>query len=183
MKSNMVDDYGYQHFDKMAYTLESSTAKKDKETTFHEDGIDKPFLITTWQSVQKKGPEFFSQFDALLIDEVHGVTESGKALSSISKYCYNAKYKIGLTGTLGENDADKQAVLGFIGPVVYKVKSKMLMDLGILSPIKINNIIYRYPSKVQRQIKGASYSEECKIIEEYEPRNEVIGEIIRSSYN
>jgi len=182
MKGNMVDDYGWDKFDTMAYTLTGDTKQADKDAIFDDGGMDKPFLITTWQSVQKRGPAFFEQFDAILVDEVHGVTESGKVLANIAKMTYNAKYKIGLTGTLGENEADKQAVLGFIGPIVYKVKSKQLMDMGILSPIKINNVICRYPAKVQAQIKGSTYSEECSIIEEYEPRNEVIGEIITEAH-
>jgi len=183
MKGNMVDDYGYKHFDTMAYTLTGDTSKSDKEAIFDENGMNRPFLITTWQSVQKRGQEFFSQFNALIVDEVHGITESGKVLANIAKLSYDAKYKIGLTGTLGENEADKQAVLGFIGPIVYKVKSKLLMDLGVLSPIKINNIICRYPTKVQAQVQGSTYSEECKIIEEYEPRNIIISDIIRDSHS
>jgi len=55
------------------------------------------------------------------------------------------------------------------------------MDLGILSPIDIKNIICRYPVKVQNQIKGAAYAQEVAIIEEYEPRNVVISDIIRET--
>ncbi len=183
MKGNMVDDYGWKHFDTMAYTLNKDTPKKEKDAIFNPNGMDRPFLITTWQSVQKRPQSFFEQFNAIIIDEVHGVTESGKVLANIAKLSYGAKYKIGLTGTLGENEADKQAVLGFMGPIVYKVKSKLLMDLGVLSPIDIKNIICRYPTKVQKMVTGASYDQEVKIIEEYEPRNIVISDIIRNNPN
>ena len=183
MKSNMIDDYGWKNFNNMAYTLNKDTPQKEKDAIFNVNGMDKAFLITTWQSVQRKGPEFFDQFNAIIIDEVHGVTESGKVLANIAKLSYGAKYKIGLTGTLGENEADKQAVLGFIGPIVYQVKSKLLMDMGILSPIEIKNVICRYPAKIQNLVKGASYDKEVTIIEEHEPRNVIISDIIRSTSN
>jgi len=137
----------------------------------------KPVLISTYQSLAKKSPEFFNKFDAVIVDEVH----SAKAISiqQILKHCKNAEYRIGLTGTLPSNDADKWTLFGFIGPVIYDLSSKELIDQGILSQISINNLILKYPNSMLKS--RIDYQQEVKDIIDYKNRNKALDYIIENS--
>jgi len=176
MRSNFVDDYGWKDFDNKGYLLCKDTKDKDKKE-ISKNEINRPFLVTTWQSIQKKTDKWFQQFDAIIVDEVHGVTNSGKALQSISKKCLNARYKIGLTGTLGDNEADKQTTIGYIGPVAFTVKSKELIDKGVLSKIEIRNLIIRYNEELSLKGLQKEYNTEIDLIESIPERNKIFNTI------
>ena len=63
-----------------------------------EKTTDKPLTISTWQSLYKMPPEYFKQFDYVIGDEAH--LFKAQSLTTILTSCVNAKYRIGLTGTL-----------------------------------------------------------------------------------
>jgi superfamily II DNA or RNA helicase len=178
--SNIKDDYSYPKITEQSYMLYGGTSPEDKRSIDNPRGIDRPYLITTYQSIMRKPDEWFSQWDCLLIDEVHGVSSNGKSLKEISQKCYNAKYKIGYTGTLGDNEADKLTTVGYVGPVSYTLKSKTLIDLGILSAIKIKNYILRYDDEFSYGVRGLSYPQEVAKIETNEDRNQVFDIIFKN---
>ena len=177
--SNIKDDYSYPKIEDESYLLYGETSKEVKALIDDKYGMDRPFLITTYQSIMRKSDRWFEQWDAVLIDEVHGVSSNGKSLKDISRKCFNAKYKLGYTGTLGENEADKMTTLGYVGPVVYTVKNKQLQDLGFLSTIDIRNYIIRYDEEFTAEVKGLSYAAEVAKIEANEERNKALDEIIK----
>jgi superfamily II DNA or RNA helicase len=59
---------------------------------------DKPLTISTWQSLYKMPKEYFEQFDYVIGDEAHNF--KAQSLTTIMTSLINAKYRIGLTGTL-----------------------------------------------------------------------------------
>ena len=62
---------------------------------------NKQVVISTWQSLAKmaeQGSEFFDDVAMLICDEAH--TADSKVINSVIMKCKNAKYRIGLTGTL-----------------------------------------------------------------------------------
>lgn len=176
MRANFLDDYNWEECDDNCYLLCNDTKPKIK-AAIAQNMIDKPILITTWQSIIRKPDPWFKQWDALIVDEVHGVTNSGKSLQGISKKCTEARYKIGLTGTLGESDIDKQTTIGYIGPVAYIVKSKELIESDVLSRIEIKNLIIRYNDEVSLQGLGKDYHTETELIESIPERMTVIKDI------
>ena len=159
-------DYGYEDMEHEVERLGGG----------HEAYFDKPVLISTWQSLQNKENDFFEKYDALFIDEVHSV--KGKELTRIAKLCENARFKIGTTGTLPSDKAELLQIKSVMGDVIFELKSKELIDVGVLTKIKIANIIAKYPSDFVLQNKGRSYPEEVKMVEEYEDRNKVLKMII-----
>jgi hypothetical protein len=58
----------------------------------------KCITISTWQSLHKLPPKYFSKFDFVIGDEAHQF--KAKSLISIMTSLINAKYRIGTTGTL-----------------------------------------------------------------------------------
>jgi superfamily II DNA or RNA helicase len=138
---------------------------------------NKNVLISTYQSLAKKTQTFFSKFDVVITDEAH--TISGISIQNIMKSCVNAEYRIGLTGTLPSGEATKWTLFGYLGPVVYTLKSKELIEQGILSKITINNLILKYPNTMLKS--RMDYQQEVKDIIEYENRNKALDYIIEKS--
>ena len=52
----------------------------------------------------------------------------GKSIQEIGVKCVNAKFRIGLTGTMPKNEADFLTIVGYLGPVIHKIMSKELID-------------------------------------------------------
>jgi len=141
---------------------------------------DKKVTISTWQSIYKKREKFFSQFDAVLVDEVH----SAKSLSiqNILKKSVNAEYRIGLTGTLPTEIVDRFNIFGFLGPVIYKLRSKTLIDNGYLSDIKIVNLHLEYSTDETSLVKSCNFSEEIDFIINHPLRNKMFDYIFQNSH-
>lgn len=134
----------------------------------------KSITISTWQSIYNKGPAFFKDFTALMIDEVH--LASGQSIQTICKNCNRAKYRIGLTGTMPKDDASRYTILGYLGPILYTLDAKTLMDEGVLTQIEIKNLIAKYPDEVC--YRRDDYQKEQKAILDYKPRNKVLDYIL-----
>jgi superfamily II DNA or RNA helicase len=165
----MYDDfesYGWQNLDKEVERLGGG----------HEAYFDRPVLISTWQSLQNKEADFFEKFDALFIDECHG--SRADVLAKLAKQCVNARFKIGTTGTLPTEKSDLLKIRSVLGDVIFELKSKELIDVGVLTKIQIANIIAKYPADFVKMNKSRSYPEEVKMVEEYEDRNKVLKLII-----
>ena len=141
-----------------------------------EIDLNKKVLLTTWQSVYKHPESFFERFDAIIVDEAHSM--QGKSLSEIGRKCVNAKFRIGLTGTMPQNEADFNTVVGYLGPVIQQVKSKELIEKGVISQIKIKNLILKYPDEMR--IKRGTYQREVDDINSYKNRNLALDYIIKN---
>jgi superfamily II DNA or RNA helicase len=82
----------------------------------------------------------------VVIDECH----HGKSIShkSILTKCFNAEYKIGLTGTLPEEGScDLFTLQSYIGPKVYEVHSAQLINEKKATPVKIIQLELNYLEK------------------------------------
>ena len=159
-------DYGYDNIDKEVERLGGG----------HEAYLDRPVLISTWQSLQNKEEDFFEKYDAVFIDETHSC--KAEVLGKIIKSCTNARFKIGTTGTLPTDKAELLKIKAVIGEVIFELKSKELIDVGVLTKIQIANVIAKYPDEFVKMNKGRSDPEEVRMVEEYENRNKVLKMII-----
>ena len=140
----------------------------------------KRVLISTWQSIYKRDPEFFEDFECLIVDEVHGVNESSSSLRAILMNCVNAKYRFGLTGTLPTFTADLYNILGYIGPKVSEILSKELMDRGVLSKLEIVNVLLRYSDAEIKKSRKMTYAEQVNFVTEHPLRNKIFGFILKN---
>lgn len=139
--------------------------------------LQKEVLLTTWQSVYKNSETFFGKFDAVILDEAH--TMKGKSIQEIGAKCVNAKFRIGLTGTMPKNEADFTTIVGYLGPVIHKIMSKELIDKGVISQIKIKNLILNYPDRMK--LARVNYQAEVDDINDYTNRNKALNFIIDST--
>ena len=162
-------DYGWDNIENDVEMLYSG-----KKPTFK-----KPVLISTWQSLETQDKSFFEQFQGVIVDECHG----GKAnvVSKLIKYCTEAEYKIGTTGTLPTDISEQLQINAVLGNIIFTLKSKELIDLGYLTKIVVASIFLKYPEEFIKQNKDRTYPEEVKMVEEYENRNSVLNYIIDHS--
>ena len=133
--------------------------------------FSKSLLISTWQSVCKKRDDFFSKFDAFLVDECH--LAKAYSIQTIGKKCINAQYRLGFTGTLPTEKSDLYNIFGYLGPKIFELKAGELIDKGVLSRITIANIIAKYPDDVIQKNKRRIYDEEVNTVMEFSPRNKI----------
>lgn len=142
----------------------------------HNADFSKQVLISTWESLQHKDAGFFEDYEAVFVDECHG--SKAMKLCDIIKYCVNAEYKIGTTGTLPTDPGDQLIIKSLLGEVIFELKSKELIDLGVLTKIQIAGIYLKYPPEFVAQNRGREYQEEVRLVESYPNRNAALKTVI-----
>lgn len=84
-------------------------------------------LFGTYQSLCKKPVEFFTDFNALIIDECHHT--SATSMIHIINKMYNLKYSIGVTGTFPKDGLYENLVIqSYVGPVVHTLSADELIN-------------------------------------------------------
>jgi len=99
---------------------------------------DKLCTVSTWQSLQQQGRVFFEQFEAVLGDEAH--TNAGQTLQSIMNMHTNAKFRIGLTGSMPDEPLYKNIIVGCFGPVMTYITNEEMIRRGFSSECLIKVI-------------------------------------------
>ena len=107
-----------------------------------EKYTDLPVVISTWQSIYKEPKNFFERFDVIIGDEAHQY--KAKSLTGILTKCYDAKYRIGLTGTLDGMEAHQLVLEGLFGRVDRVTKTADLMKQGHLTPLKVRVVLLKH---------------------------------------
>ena len=110
---------------------------------------NKNVIIGTYQSLIKKKPEYFAEFDAVIVDETHKAKSA--SIKTILQKCTNAKYKFGLSGTLPKDGTlDKLTLLSQTGPVISEVKAAFLQKEGHIAQCVVKVIEMNYATESQR---------------------------------
>ena len=107
-----------------------------------EKYTDQPVVISTWQSIYKEPKNFFERFDVIIGDEAHQY--KAKSLTGILTKCYDAKYRVGLTGTLDGMEAHQLVLEGLFGRVDRVTKTVELMKQGHLTPLRVRVVLLRH---------------------------------------
>jgi superfamily II DNA or RNA helicase len=138
---------------------------KEKET-------DKSLTISTWQSLYKMPKEYFHQFDYVVGDEAH--LFKAQSLTTILTSCINAKYRIGLTGTLDGTKTHKLVLEGLFGTVKKVISTKELIDKQQLSNFEIKCLVLKHTDEECLKSKDYTYPEEIQYLISHEIRNKFI---------
>ena len=160
------EDYGWSDLDKWCELQD-----KDHVPTF-----EKSILITTWQSLMKQDITFYAAQEAVVVDECHGVR--GVRLGDMLKYCANATFKIGTTGTLPTAQDERYDVKSVLGNTLYKITSDELIKMGFLTKIIVANMFLQYPMDFILENQERTFPEEVRLVEEYEPRMTILTKIL-----
>jgi superfamily II DNA or RNA helicase len=138
----------------------------------HDKNTDKKVMISTWQSLQNLGDDFFAQFDYVICDEVHQAT--AKELTRILEQCVNAKYRLGLTGTLSGSKTHEMVLKGLFGSIHKSVTSSELMERNQLADLTVKAIMLKHPPEACDYFKNAKYQTEMKYLVNCKMRNNFI---------
>ena len=101
--------------------LRAGLKKREKEAVYSCN-----ILFGTYQSLCKKGSDFFNKFEACIIDENHH--SENTSIRNIIQKLINLKYSIGVTGTFPNEKLYGYLLLqAYIGPIVYKFTADQLI--------------------------------------------------------
>lgn len=132
--------------------------------------LEKPLTISTYQSMSKS-KELLTKLDFIIVDEGHGI--KGSETFDIVQKCVNAKYKIGLSGTLPDNPEDMMFLLSSFGKPKTYITARGLIDLGLATPVEIKIIKLNYKNP---KLEG-DYTKQLNFIKSYLPRNMFIANL------
>jgi len=133
---------------------------------------DAPIMISTWQSIYTQPPEYFEQFDFVIGDEAH--LFKAQSLAKIMSQCVNARYRIGLTGTLDGTKTHKLVLEGLFGQVMKVTTTKELMDAGQVADFSIKCLVLKHDDEICKLMKDKTYQEEMEYLILNESRNKFI---------
>ena len=128
--------------------------------------------ISTWQSLYKMPKEYFEQFDYVIGDEAH--LFKAQSLTTILTSCINAKYRIGLTGTLDGTKTHKLVLEGLFGPVKKVITTRELIDKDQVSNFEIKCLVLKHSDEICLRMKDSTYPEEIQYLIANEARNKFI---------
>tara|TARA_R110000824_G_scaffold190016_2_gene371405 strand:- start:1067 stop:2257 length:1191 start_codon:yes stop_codon:yes gene_type:complete len=135
----------------------------------------KRVIISTWQSIYKLGIEYFDNFNTCFGDECH--LYKAKSLTTLMTKLEKCPYRIGTTGTLDDSLTHKLVVEGLFGRVCKVTTTKKLMSKDLLSKLKIDCILLKYPDKTREAVKRIKYQDEIDWIVTNEERNNFISDL------
>jgi superfamily II DNA or RNA helicase len=141
--------------------------------------LNKQVIISTWQSLQHFSPEFFEQFQCLIIDECHKA--SANKLSIIGKACVNSRWRFGTTATLHNDKMLKYMVLSNFGPIFRTSTTEGLIKKSYLTDFSIRNIVLNWVKQGKRKkYEEMNFDSEYKLIIENEQRLKLISEFLEA---
>jgi superfamily II DNA or RNA helicase len=161
----LYSDFADYNNDNMEPYLHRIYQGKEKET-------DKPLTISTWQSLYKMPKEYFEKFDYIIGDEAH--LFKAQSLTSILTSCVNAKYRIGLTGTLDGTKTHKLVLEGLFGSVRQVTTTRELIDSQQVSDFEIKCLVLKHNDDICLKYKDVTYQEEIQYLISNEARNKFI---------
>ena len=137
-----------------------------------EKDTDKAVTISTWQSLYKMPPEYFKQFDYVIGDEAH--LFKAQSLTTILTSCVNAKYRVGLTGTLDGTKTHKLVLEGLFGTVNKVITTRELIDKQQVSDFEIKCLVLKHPDEICQELKDKDYQAEIQYLISSESRNKFV---------
>lgn len=161
-------EYGYKDY---VYQIAAGADK---------DNIDERITISTWQSIKDLPQKWFDQFDAIMGDEVH--TFAAKSLISIMTKSVRQDIRIGLSGTLQEEEGTQITLRGLFGPIFRTTTTRELIDNKQAAELNIIGIELEYPAEIIKDFKQKKldYPGEVDYITTYIPRQRFIANLARS---
>lgn len=140
--------------------------------------VDKPIIITTWQSIYKQPKNWFSKFEVVIGDEAHGF--KSKSLVGIMSKLTDCEYKFGFTGTLDGTQTHKLVLEGLFGPVRTVTTTSELIEQKHLAEFKIKAIVLNHTAEDRDNAKKYTYQEEMDFLLGYDKRNKFLMNLVIS---
>ena len=109
--------------------------------------INKPIVITTWQSLKNIPPGFVIDAGAIIVDEVH--TVAGPVLAGLLESAVNCEIRHGLTGTLQDMESSILSAEGLLGPSKVIVTAKENIEAGRATKVEVTVVVMDYDTETK----------------------------------
>ena len=109
-----------------------------REISTEEQDTEAKVVVAMAQTVYSRIDllqDYLMSIDGIIIDEVQHY--GGKMAKVIMSKCTSAQFRLGLTGTVPDDEAQKLSLVQFVGDVVYRMTNKALIEESYSSDIKI----------------------------------------------
>jgi len=147
-------------------------------------------VIGTYQSLVKYDEEYFSQFDAVFVDETHKAKAT--SIQTIMDKCWHCDYRFGLSGTIPKRGTvSRLSLMSAMGPLVTQVKANYLQDEGHIAKCKVLQIHKDYATDAQKEAfshlsknpydRQKLFSLEQNFINENERRLDFVCNVVKKS--
>lgn len=146
----------------------------DKQGGGEQSEFDKFLTISTWQSLVNR-KEVLDRVDFILCDELHRYSSS--VASEIIKLSSNAKQKMGLTGTLPEDENARLMLFGMFGLPKRYIRACELIERGLATPVEIISFIMKYSDedkKIFNSLPKGQYLKQLGFIKEHDARQKFV---------
>ena len=141
-----------------------------------DKNIDSQLTITTWQSAMKI-KDYMPLLDFIIIDEAHGLKFENESTDIVYK-AKNAKFRIGLTGTLPEDQTAIMSILSCVGVPKRYITTQGLIDRGLATPVNINILKLTYDNDDKALFRHVgNYTKQLQFMKEHENRNMFISKL------
>ena len=133
--------------------------------------------ISTWQSAVKFHKTDFADIGFIMVDECHNA--KADSIQKIVKNASHCAHRVGLTGTLGEDETDQGKanilqIIGLFGKVFQPVTTIELIEAGLVCDITIMNMFLRYGDEFTEKVNALPYQSEIKVLTNHVARNKFI---------
>lgn len=127
--------------------------------------VNHDHVVSTWQALQNN-PKVLSMFQVVIVDECHGA--KGNVLQKlVTEDAAHMYIRIGLTGTLPEDECDAMSVRVSLGDVVYEVPAHVLIEQEWLAQLQIES--YQLHEDLTAEWKEYLESEAWQKFQEEQP--------------
>lgn len=143
----------------------------DKQGGGEQSDFNNFLVISTWQSLANR-KDLLDRADFILCDELHRY--SSDVSSEIVKLSLNAKKKMGLTGTLPEDENSRLMLFGLFGLPKRYIRACELIERGLATPVEIISFIMKYSDedkKIFNSLPKGQYLKQLGFIKEHEKRH------------
>ena len=156
----------------------SSNGDFDVDKTVHlisagiDKNVDKPIVISTFQSLTGIPKDWLNDFGAIISDEGHKI--QAKSFQDIYGAAIEVPFRLTCTGTLSDTKCDILVMQGLTGAIHIIAEAKDLIEAGQLAPMKIKAVTLNYSKDVRKLFKKIVYEDEIKWITTNPKRNNFI---------
>jgi len=102
-------------------------------------------IINSLSKIAKDNPHRFKQTEVLICDEAHRV--GANFYRDLCEACINTDYRIGFSATAWREGGDDKVMEGLLGPIMFKINEKDLIEQGILTRPVYIEVPFNSPNK------------------------------------
>ena len=160
----------YKDFKEYGWDVEENCHRIYQGHSLHSD---KPVVISTYQSIYGLDKKWYRQYQGVIGDECHQF--KSKVLQGIMKKCPDAKYRVGLTGTLDGKNVNQLILESHFGPVFKTTSSADLMEKGYLAKLQVQIHVMKHTAHAFN-----TYNDEIEYLGQDYARNKYICDLAHS---